>query len=516
MLLRSAAFGGMVASIGVTAYYVSVPLAVWLLTLAGLTYFRPVYGVAVLFLVISIDQAAATFGGIVVGYSEIEFFICLLAWSVSVQDLKKLQWRCLLWGAPFLGAVALSGLANIDWYKVPPHLLRSSELILALFLAENVVKQARIRQGASFRRRAVDLGPGQGLKLPETEATPSLRYAVAAAAFFFPLMGLPQYFEVWAGRIFSYFNNANQFAGYLAMLLPFLAVFFFETAGRWSRLLWAYSFVVGLAALAITLSRGAVLGALVSLTLIWCIYYWGKIAVFFANPFRIVGASFRRSGVTVCIHTLFFLAAGLYLAFGTSLSGSLQKSIEGVTSRSNEGFISSFKNQRLPYLAAGWEMWKDHPLLGVGPGRYDDIVSSYLPVVDRFEGKVKDVKIIKTHVGIHVHNLYLQLAIDLGLVGLVAFFWLLRQTIGTLLRSVRDSPWPLAGLGLLVGFMIHNLFDVTFPSLGFEMGLLAGMSLGYTLNPSRDNDLQIIRANPSSGPQPRNSCNSCSSFRDFV
>ena len=305
MLLRSAAFGGIVASIGVTAYSFSVPLAVWLLILGGLTCFRPVYGVAVLFLVISIDQTAATFGGIVVGYSEIEFFVCLLAWLVSVQDLQKLQWRCLLWGAPFLGAVALSGLANIDWYKVPPHLLRSSELILALFLAENVVKQARTPQEVSFRPRVVDLGPGQDLKPPGTEATPSLRYAVAAAAFFFPLMGLPQYFEVWAGRIFSCFTNANQFAGYLAMLLPFLAVFFFATAGRWSRLLWAYSFVVGLEALAITLSRGALLGALVSLALIWCIYYWGKIAVFFANPLRKAGAFFRRSGVTVCIHTLF-------------------------------------------------------------------------------------------------------------------------------------------------------------------------------------------------------------------
>ena len=238
------------------------------------------------------------------------------------------------------------------------------------------------------------------------------------------------------------------------------------------------------------------MGTLVSLALIWCIYYWGKMAVLFANPFRKVGAFFRRSDVTVCIHTLFFVTAGLYLAFGTSLSGSLQKSIEGVTSRSHEGFISSFKNQRLPYLAVGWKMWKDHPLFGVGPGRYDDIVSSYMPVIDRFEGKVKDVKVIKTHVGTHVHNLYLQLAIDLGLVGLVAFCWLLRQTIGALLRSVRDSPWPLAGLGLLVGFTIHNLFDVTFPSLGLEMGLLVGMSLGYTLDPSPGNDLQTIRVDP--------------------
>ena len=53
----------------------------------------------------------------------------------------------------------------------------------------------------------------------------------------------PRAVDLGGRKDFSYFTNANQFAGYLAMLLPFLAVIFFETAGRWNRLLWAYCFV---------------------------------------------------------------------------------------------------------------------------------------------------------------------------------------------------------------------------------------------------------------------------------
>ncbi len=100
---------------------------------------------------------------------------------------------------------------------------------------------------------------------------------------------------------------------------------------------------------------------------------------------------------------------------------------------------------------------------------------------------------------IHVHNLYLQLAASLGLLGLSGFLYWLARTAGLLLRpppgvprlgsdpsrarepgNSRPSPalvvwaWRTAGLGLLAGFLIQNLVDVTFPSLALETGLLIG------------------------------------------
>ena len=42
------------------------------------------------------------------------------------------------------------------------------------------------------------------------------------------------------------------------------------------------------------------------------------------------------------------------------------------------------------------------------------------------------------------------------------------------------SRWALGGVGLLLAFVVHNFFDVTFPSLALEMGFLLGISLAAT------------------------------------
>ena len=81
--------------------------AAWLGLLAALTYFRPAWGVALLFLVISVDQVALVPGGVFVNFSEFEFGAAFLAWTAAIWTKparsRCCDWRPLQWGGLFVG-----------------------------------------------------------------------------------------------------------------------------------------------------------------------------------------------------------------------------------------------------------------------------------------------------------------------------------------------------------------------------------------------------------------------------
>ncbi len=207
------AVGGMVGLSALAWIYFHPLLGLWLVALGTLTYCLPDYGVALLFLLVSADIARPLFGYISVCFSEIQFTVCLLAClATRATNIKHWDWRPLKWATPFAAAVTVSGLINIEWVKVLPHLLRISELMVAAFLSANIFQD-------------------------EASRRPFL-YALAAAAIFYPLCGAWQFGNT--PRIYSFFSNPNQFAGYLNLLFPFLIVFFFTQPRKKTRLLWGY------------------------------------------------------------------------------------------------------------------------------------------------------------------------------------------------------------------------------------------------------------------------------------
>jgi O-antigen ligase len=72
------------------------------------------------------------------------------------------------------------------------------------------------------------------------------------------------------------------------------------------------------------------------------------------------------------------------------------------------------------------------------------------------------------HVHGHMHNIFLQVAVTLGSIGLAAFVWLLvsilRMTAG-LFRSALPPPeraWAAGSLGATAGFIVNGLFEWNF------------------------------------------------------
>ena len=109
---------------------------------------------------------------------------------------------------------------------------------------------------------------------------------------------------------------------------------------------------------------------------------------------------------------------------------------------------------RIPIVQIAFEMIKDHPIVGVGANTYHNVMRRYLP---------KDFGDI-TYVD-QVHNTYLLVAAEMGLVGFAAGFFLLRSVFREALLSFRNSDSRLQsalGLGLilvLVQVLIHSMVE---------------------------------------------------------
>jgi O-antigen ligase len=108
---------------------------------------------------------------------------------------------------------------------------------------------------------------------------------------------------------------------------------------------------------------------------------------------------------------------------------------------------------RGPMWGAAWDMFKDHPWTGVGPGNYHTLFSTY------FHGTLEH----QTDWG-SAHNLFLHQLAERGLLGLAALgaaLWVL--TARALRRARRDpNAWALWAWGSMAAFIVMNLTEVAF------------------------------------------------------
>ena len=455
-VFRLIACVGIIFLVSLTIVYFHPLLALWIVALVVLTLLRPTYALLLLFIAISIDIERPTYGGLIVSFSELEFGACFLAWF-GKQELSRLRLQPLLWGVPFLFAVTVSGIYRIEWYKIPPHTLRASEIFLMLFL---VLEVFRPRD-----RRVIQVG-------------------LVLAGLLYSTSGLLQ-FTPWSAakltsgaRAFSFFTNPNQFAAYLNLLLPFYFVFILTSAGRRIRLLWIYLFAWTLIAQLSTLSRSVALALLISVLTMTLIHYRPGLSNFLRDPVSPVWRWLKHSVPVVMAHLAAVLLVGLLLLSSTSINDSIQNSLENLKLRSARGLVGSLFDSRIPYWDVGFQIWKDQPWVGVGPGRYTQVAGEYRAVVDTYQGRVSYFAPLEAKYRIHTHDLFLQCAATYGLLGLVGLLFFMVQILRRVLLQMNTSG-GFVTIGLLFAFLAQNLVDVTFPSLAMETGFVLGLALGY-------------------------------------
>jgi putative inorganic carbon (HCO3(-)) transporter len=263
------------------------------------------------------------------------------------------------------------------------------------------------------------------------------------------LPGMPIVFSRFLPTLINDTVNANMIAGTLVMLLPFpLALFilfisepeFIAEVGslsggsllkdRWFHVLFhgLTTFLIGLM-LFLTQSRGGWVAASVAVFLI-LVRRWTSLLGVLVLPF----------------------VAAAWLAWQNHLGAFFDRLM---TSQTIPGL-----DVRLEVWSRALYMIQDFPFTGIGMGNFQRVANVLYPFF--LVGPDAEIP--------HAHNLLLQIGVDLGIPGLIAFLAIIMLVAWSAIRSffyykqhnrlsIISVAW--AGLVSLIAMMIHGLVDAT-------------------------------------------------------
>jgi tetratricopeptide (TPR) repeat protein len=272
-----------------------------------------------------------------------------------------------------------------------------------------------------------------------------------------------RWFATWQPTLPGLRLNSNVVGGIIAALMPLQALALFENQKR--NRIWLRVFLMGLSAFGLLLSesRGAWL-ALAVATGVWGLW---KLYNRLARQWAMNEQSARVIWIVLLV--IVSLAAILALAFtpwGNRLLG--------------------LRSDRLAVWRNSLDLASDYPFTGLGLGNFEMAYSSYALLVH------------VPHTA-HAHNLFLDLWLEQGLLGLVALAWLVvaaawprRSASGESQILVRGRPAALASLGVI---LLHGLVDDAFYGYGGWAVLLMFLPFAVMARSA-----QMIRAMPGAEP----------------
>jgi len=248
-------------------------------------------------------------------------------------------------------------------------------------------------------------------------------------------------------RPVSVFGNTNVLATFLLLLLPLVLVRFLGARAPVSRVLWGSYALAALLLIVLTFSRGAWLGLALGLAVMgmWYLYQrrWLSIAAL-RGAWREASIPIRRTALIGA-----FLLAGILAAGAVVIVLSLNEGTRRI-------------DLRTWIYDTAVTMFVEKPVTGYGLFTFG-------------EGLIRLNSIPPFEPHTHAHNLFLHVAAELGLLGLIALF----VSLGLVARMVvRRAPqrdplrWGL--LGAITAFTGHHLLDfpIMMPAIMFSFLLL--------------------------------------------
>jgi putative inorganic carbon (HCO3(-)) transporter len=280
------------------------------------------------------------------------------------------------------------------------------------------------------------------------------------------------FWEKYTDRLFSCFRQANDFGAYLVLVCPIilsvmLCKDFLSKMKKQEKVIlksfFSIVFLVGYFCLGMTLSRGAWIGFLAALIFLGGVTYYRQKQIIFLS---------------------LFIAAFFFLTFSGSLNNLRKVSVfsddqKGLVTITKEEFFSrnSASNNffdvikringsdRILYWQQAVRIIKRSPIIGNGVNTYSRIAKEN-----------------PSGTGGYPHNCYLQMAAEVGVLGLGAFFWVILTLFLLSLRNVqgiKDPFFYVMIIGLLsglFGFLIHSAFDTNLYSV--QLGNLMWVIMG--------------------------------------
>ncbi|MGD0548766.1 MAG: O-antigen ligase family protein [Terracidiphilus sp.] len=227
----------------------------------------------------------------------------------------------------------------------------------------------------------------------------------------------------WIGRATSLMGAPNNLAGYLNLILPFSLACCVLGPNKWKKLsIWTFG--LGTLALLATQSLGGLAGFAAFIVL---------------GVFRFVPTMRKRLAFLGGLCT----TIGIFYFF-----------IHIITPVHTDQQLESDAVSRLALWASAWDLFTQHPAIGVGWGNFTAIYG--LVDLDFIPDKVA------------AHNIYLQLLSETGLAGFLAFFYLVGQSWRQAERQWRRSKdflnqaLAFGVQGALLTVLVHGFVDFLF------------------------------------------------------
>ena len=343
-------------------------------------------------------------------------FVAALPWSIAAMSI----------GLGLCGvATALAWTLDRGTWRAPgpllwPALAWLAALAIAAFWAEDrAASLPRIAKGA-----LAGIVWMAAYHARERRAAERALAVLLGSAAVVGLLGL----AVWIGKGAAFPVRARgaaghymTFAGQLLLWVSLASGLALSTRGRWR---WgaAAATAIGVVALAATFTRSAWIGLFVS---------WAALLAL-TRPRRLAALGLVAALAIAIAPGVY--RARLYSAFDPAHATNVE---------------------RTHMWHAGLRMFRDHPLTGVGLEDLHPIYERYKPAAAREPAG-------------HLHNVFIQIAATMGVIGLAAFLWLygsLFRLAGPI-RSLRlgglAAGVRLGVTGALAGFLVAGLFEWNF------------------------------------------------------
>ena len=226
-------------------------------------------------------------------------------------------------------------------------------------------------------------------------------------------------------RMFSVFPDSHSFA-----LFAIIELIFFVYLLKNKKALWSVV-ILSLLALIFSGSRAVWLSAIIP---------------FLAAIFLLIlkkQKAFKPFIVMLIIFALAFPVSSLIMS--RSYQGGADSTLAFKRAKTITDLDELSVKSRMGIWKTSFQSILKHPILGVGIGNYPIILGEEISA-----GKK----------GASAHNLYLDIASEMGLLGLIVFLLIFFEILKTCWKKFRENSYALAFLFFFVWILIYNLFDV--------------------------------------------------------
>ena len=257
---------------------------------------------------------------------------------------------------------------------------------------------------------------------------------------------------IGSGNISGPFENRNVLASFLVFTLPVSAGFLFEKISKKSKIMVGLVAIITLIALIYTRTRGAWVGFMGAMA-----FFAGAKLTAEGGMKKIFKSLFTKRSLIIIF--LMVICLGLLIRYDYRKGGSFTKKFLSIADLKDPATRHRFVMWR-----TGIDIIKENPLSGTGIGTFEKIhpkyQSKYLRTekYGRFEGLSR-----------FIHNDYLEITANTGILGLGTFLWLIVALywIGLKrLKQIDESKYSpnllIIILSSLTAVLIHSFFHYSF------------------------------------------------------